>query len=84
MTSNKKGVAAILKKDAPNRLLTHCYCHALNVPVGDTVKTVPVMREKLDAYELTKLIEYFPKRKSALERKQEELQRIANLRLMLN
>ena len=30
MTVSKNGVATIL--------LTHCYCHALNLVVGDTVK----------------------------------------------
>ena len=38
MTGAKNGVAAIIKRENPKCLLTHCYCHALNLAVGDTVK----------------------------------------------
>ena len=53
----KKGVATIIKQSQPNCLLIHYYCHALNLPEGDAIKNVPVLKESLeDAYELTKLI----------------------------
>ena len=64
MVGSKKGVATIIKQSQPNCLLIHCYCHALNLDVGDAIK---------NAYELTKLVKYSPKRQAALQRKQEEL-----------
>lgn len=81
MTGVRNGVATIIKREIPKCLLTHCYCHALNLAVGDTVKTVPLLKETLeDAYELTRLVKYSPKRQAALKNKQEEL-RINNLNL---
>lgn len=74
MTGVRSGVATRIKQDNPECLLTHCYCHALNLAVGDTVKGVPILKEILDiAYELTKLVKYSPKRQAALKAKQEEL-----------
>ena len=84
MTGVRSGVATIIKRENPKCLLTHCYCHALNLAVGDTVKSVPLLKETLeDAYELTKLVKYSPKRQAALKNKQEEL-KIANLNLPVN
>lgn len=84
MAGSKRSVAAILKQSAPKCLFTHCYCHALNLAVGDTVKNVPLMKETLeDTYELTKLIKYSPKREAALKRIQEELM-ISDLSLPLD
>ena len=81
MTGVRNGVSTITKRDNPKCLLTHCYCHALNLAVGDTVKNVPLLKETLeDAYELTKLIKYSPKRQAALKNKQQEL-KIDNLNL---
>ena len=81
MTGVRNGVAAIFKRDNPKCLITHCYCHALNLAVGDTVKSVALLKETLeDAYELTKLVKYSPKRQAALKNIQEEL-KIENLKL---
>ena len=81
MTGVRNGVTAIIKRDNPKCLLTHCYCHTLNLAVGDTVKSVPLLKETLeDAYELTKLVKYSPKRQAALKNIQEEL-KIENLKL---
>ena len=66
----KNGVAKIIKQSQPNCLLIHCYCHVLNLAVGDAIKNVPVLKESLeDAYELTKLIKFSPKRQVDLHRK---------------
>ena len=74
MTGVRNGVTAIIKRDNPKCLLTHCYCHTLNLAVGDTVKGVPLLKETLEnAYELTKLVKYSPKRQAALKNIQEEL-----------
>ena len=84
MVGSKKGVATIIKQSQPNCLLIHCYCHALNLAVRDAIKNVPVLKESLeDAYELTKLIKYSPKRQGALKRKQEEL-KTDNFHLTVN
>ena len=81
MTGIRNGVSTIIKRENPKCLLTHCYCHALNLAVGDTVKNVPLLKETLeDAYELTKLIKYSPKRQAELKNKQQEL-KIDNLNL---
>ena len=70
-----------LDKANTTNILTHCYCHALNLAVGDTVKSVPLLKEALeDAYELTKLVKYSPKRQATLKNIQEEL-KIENLNL---
>ena len=45
MTGVRNGVATIIKRENPKCLLTHCYCHALNLAVGDTVKSVPILKE---------------------------------------
>ena len=80
MVGSKKGVARIIKQSQPNCLLIHCYCHALNLAVRDAIKNVPVLKESLeDAYELTKLIKYSPKRQADPQRKQE-----GNLELTVN
>ena len=74
-------MATIIKRDDSKCLLTHCYCHALNLAVGDTVKNVPLLKETLeDAYEPTTLIKYLPKRQAALKNIQEQL-KIENLKL---
>ena len=81
MTGVRNGVATIIKQDNPKCLLTHCYCHTLNLAVDDTVKSVPLLKETLeDAYELAKLVKYSPKRRTALKNIQEEL-KIENLKL---
>ena len=35
MVGFKEGVATTIKQSQPNCLLIHCYCHALNLAVGD-------------------------------------------------
>ena len=81
MNGVRNGVAAIIKRDNPKCLLTHCFCNTLNLAVGDTVKSIPLLKETLEhAYELTKLVKYSPKRQAALKNIQEEL-KIKNLKL---
>ena len=84
MVGSKKGVATIIRQSQPNCLLIHCYCHALNLAVGEAIKNVPMLKESLeDAYELRKLTKYSLKRQAALQRKQEE-PKIDNLHLTMN
>lgn len=50
MTGAKKGVAANITKQELRAIYTHCYGHALNLAVGDTVERSKVMRDSLDTY----------------------------------
>ena len=53
---------AKIKKLNEKFLRMHCYCHSLNLAVGDTKKNIPLLKDTLDmAYEITKLIEKSPK-----------------------
>ena len=80
MVGSKKGVATIIKQSQLNCLLIYCYCHTLNLAVGDVIKNFPLLKKSLeDAYELTKLIKYSPKRQADPQRKQE-----GNLELTVN
>ena len=46
-TGTKSGVAAQIKKQNEKCLLTHCYCHSLNLAVRDT-KKIPLLKDTLD------------------------------------
>ena len=55
----------------------HCYGHALNLAVSDTIKQSKVCCDALDtAYEITRLVKFSPKRDAAFERILAELQRM--------
>ena len=74
MTGTKNGVASQIKKLNEKCLLTHCYCHSLNLAVGDTIKNIPLLKDVLDiAYEITKLIKKSPKREAEFRKKQAEI-----------
>ena len=73
MVGAKTGVATQIKEIEPRALLTHCYGHALQLAVSDTIRAIKLMRDILDAaFELNKLIKYSPKRERALNRLREE------------
>ena len=38
MAGAKAGVAVKIEKMEPRAVFTHCYCHALNLGVSDTIK----------------------------------------------
>ena len=49
----------ILSEIESHAHLTHCHGHALPLTVGETIKTIKIMRGTLDAaFELNKLIKY--------------------------
>ena len=57
MSGAKGGVAKLIHDDKPRAVYTHCYEHALNLSVGDTVKQCRVMRSALETvYEISTLI----------------------------
>ena len=48
MTGSKRGVATQIQTEEGRAILTHCYGHALNLAVGDTMKQSKVCRDALD------------------------------------
>ena len=69
MTGTKKGVATQLRQTEPRALPIHCYGHALNLAVSETMRTSKVMRDALDTtFEISKLIKLSPKRDSLFEK----------------
>ena len=73
MSGCKNGVAKKIS-DENKAVYTHCYGHALNLAVGDTVKQSKIMRDALDTtYEMSKLVKFSPKRDSLFEKLKQEL-----------
>ena len=69
MAGCKNGVATQLLAKEKSAVLTHCYGHALNLAVGDSMKQSKVCRDALDtAYEISKLLRFSPKRHAAFDR----------------
>ena len=67
MSGYKNGVAVKIKAEEIRALYTHCYCHSINLAVGDTMKNCPVLKDTIDnTYELTKLVKKSPKREAKL------------------
>jgi len=63
MSGAKSGVATQLCAEEKRALFTHCYCHALNLAIGDTIKQSKVCKNALEiAFEITKLVKFSPKR----------------------
>ena len=68
MAGKKTGVATQIKSLNRKCLYTHCYGHALNLAVGDVVKSLPCLRETFDvAFEICKLIKKSPQRNNKLD-----------------
>ena len=62
MVGSKNGVATQLLAKEKRAVLTHCYGHALNLAVGDSMKQSKVCRDALDtAYKISKLLRFSPK-----------------------
>ena len=69
MSGARKGVASLITKEESRALCTHCYGHALNLAVADTVKQSKICKDALDtAFEITRLIKFSPKRNAAFDR----------------
>ena len=74
VTGAKAGVAAKIEEMEPRAVFTHCYGHALNLGVSDTIKQSPVMKDCLDTcFEVVKLIKFSPKREAMLRELKEEI-----------
>ncbi|XP_033123564.1 zinc finger MYM-type protein 1-like [Anneissia japonica] len=74
MAGAKAGVATMIQKIEPRAVFMHCYGHALNFAVGETIKQSKTMKDCLDTcYELLKFIKFSPKREAMLRDLKEEL-----------
>ena len=61
MSGVRNGVAKQLTDEETQAIFTHCYGHALNLVVGDTVKKCKLMTSCHDAvFEITMLIKKSP------------------------
>ena len=59
MAGVKGGVAAKIQQIEPKAKFTHCYGHALNLSVNDTIKGSAAMQDCLDTcFEIVKLIKF--------------------------
>ena len=73
MAGAKSGVAVRIEEIEPRAVFTHCFGHALNLAVGDTIKHLPDLRDCLDiCFEIVKLIKFSPKRDAMLKQQKEE------------
>ena len=68
MSGVRHGVATQFLSEEPRALHNHCYGHALNLAVGDTIKQVKLLKDTLDTcFEISKLLKFSPKRDAAFE-----------------
>jgi len=68
MSGKRKGAATVIKSKNPKCLYTHCYGHALNLAVGDSIKSVKLLSETFGTIkEVCKLVKKSPKRESHLK-----------------
>ena len=74
MTGVKNGVATQTANEEKHAVFTHYYGHALNLAIGDAVKNSSILKDALDiAYEISKLIQYSPKRQERFDRIKDRL-----------
>ena len=74
MAGARAGVAVKIQELEPRAMFTHCYGHALNLAVNDTITKVPKMKDCLDTcYEIVKLIKFSPKQEAMLSQLKEEM-----------
>ena len=65
MAGSKNGVKTQILKEEHCALFTHCYGHSLSLSVGDTIKSVPMLRSHMDTTcEISKMLKYSPKRQA--------------------
>ena len=70
MQGKRKGLATIIKNDAPAALSVHCLAHSLNLCLQDTGRQNHLLRDGMDIVrEIVKLINYSPKCKHLFSEK---------------
>ena len=62
MMGTRNGVAKQLSDEENRTVFIHCYGHALNLAVGDSVKCSKLLKDALEiTFEVSKLVKYSPK-----------------------
>ena len=68
MSGIRSGVSTQITKAEKRAVYTHCYAHALNLAIGETIKRSKICCDALDvAFEISKLIKFSPKRNAAFD-----------------
>jgi len=76
MAGTRGGVAAKIQQIEPRAVFTHCFDHALNLSVNDTIRHSTAIKDCLDTcFEIVKLIKFSPKCDAMLNRIEEEIGR---------
>lgn len=74
MTGVKNGVSKVIASKESQAIFSHCYGHALNLGVGDTIKQCQLMKSSLEVVaEISKLIKKSPKRDSVFQKLKSDL-----------
>lgn len=74
ISGTKSSVATQIATEETRAVYMHCYDHALNLAVGDTVKQSKLLRDTLDTTgEISKLLKYFLRRDSLFEKLKSEI-----------
>jgi len=69
MSGSRNGVAKKILEEENRALYTHCYGHALNLAVSNTMKKSKVCKDALEtAFEITRLVKFSPKRNAAFDK----------------
>ena len=68
MSGIRSGVSTHIIKEDKRTVYTHCYVHALNLAIGETIKCSRVCCDALDVtFEISKLIKFSPKRNALFD-----------------
>ena len=73
MAGIKRGVATQIQPESPLAFLTHCYGHALNLPVNDMIKDRLLKNTMAASSGLSKLIKNSPKIEGMLQKSRGDL-----------
>ena len=73
-TGHKNGVATQIRAIETRALFMHCYGHALNIAMCETIKKSKVYRDTLDVtYEVCKLVKFSPKKNVIFDKLKEDI-----------
>ncbi len=68
MAGAKSGVVTRIQEIQSRAVFTHCYGHALNLIVAETIKQSAAMKDSLDiCSEVIKLLKFSPRRETMLK-----------------
>ena len=69
IAGTRNGVVTQLRDEENQAVFLHCYGHALNLAVGDSIKNSKLLKDALEiAFEVSKLVKFSPKRNVMFEK----------------